>query len=393
MLSRLKSVVLLTPLFASFVAHSLPTAECSADTGSNLTRSSHDTPHPYSGAMNMNASKLLPNDPRVRHASTTLRGKTYEYIVGEPQQQPPIDTIFLIHGFPHLALGWRCQVPYLMSLGFRVVVPDMIGYAGTASPQDVREWSFKNVAADIKELAGKFVGEGQIILGGHDWGGAFVWRAALWHPQLIKAVFSICTPYNAPSKDYFDLKDVIAAGNLKNLAYQLQLRGPHVESKLQGQDNIRLFLNGMHGGVGPQGEYGFSTDSGVLFDMLPKLRHPKSMTGEELDFYVQQYMRQEAPQLRGPLNWYRTNKINWEEERPLADKNTSLEMPTLFISATNDPALPPSMSIGMEQWMPKLTRGEVQSSHWALTEASADVNKQLGKWLNGVLNGAIKSAL
>ncbi|KAM4054646.1 alpha/beta hydrolase fold domain-containing protein [Hirsutella rhossiliensis] len=368
MLSKLTSVVLLTPLFASIVAHALPAADCSADTG---THSSHQPPQTHSDVMD--TSKLLPNDPRVRNTTATIRGKTYAYIVG---------------------FGWRYQVPYLMSLGFRVVVPDMLGYAGTDCPEDVRDWSFKNIAADIKELAGKFVGDGQIILGGHDWGGAAVWRVALWHPELIKAVFSLCTPFSPPRKDYLDLKDVIAAGNLTNFRYQLQLRGPDVENTLQGKDNVRLFLNGMHGGVGPNGELGFSAENGgVLFDNLTKLARPKGMTGDELDFYVQQYMRQKAPQLHGPLNWYRTSKISWEEELPLAGKKTSLEMPTLFISATNDTALPPSMSIGMEQYMPKLTRGEVQSSHWAPTEASADVNKQLGKWLDGVLNGAVKSAL
>lgn len=342
----------------------------------------------------MNTSKLLPNDPRVRHATATLRGKKYEYIVGEPQHQPPIDTVFLIHGFPDLGFGWRYQVPYLMSLGLRVVVPDMLGYAGTDSPQDLRDWSLKNIAADIRELAREFVGEGQIILGGHDWGGAVIWRIALWHPELLKAVFSICTPFSPPKSNYLDLKDVIAAGNMTNFRYQLQFRGPDVENTIQGRDKLRQFFNAMHGGVGPDRELGFSSDNGgLLFDNLPKLSRPKAMTEHELDFYVEQYMRQKEPQLHGPLNWYRTSKINWEEELPLADRKTSLEMPTLFIAATKDSALPPSMSIGMEKHIPKLTRGEVESSHWAPTEAGADVNRQLGKWLDGVLNGAVKSAL
>jgi hypothetical protein len=31
-------------------------------------------------------------------------------------------------------MGWRYQIPFLVSLGFRVVAPDMMGYGGTVSP-------------------------------------------------------------------------------------------------------------------------------------------------------------------------------------------------------------------------------------------------------------------
>ncbi|KJZ71813.1 hypothetical protein HIM_08784 [Hirsutella minnesotensis 3608] len=341
----------------------------------------------------MDTSKLVPNDPRVRHGSSTVRGKTYQYIIGEPEVNTHLATVFLIHGFPDLGFGWRYQVPYLMSLGFRVVVPDMLGYAGTDRPQDLRDFSLKNISSDIKELARRFVGNGQIILGGHDWGGALVWRTALWHPELIKAVFSICTPFLPPRKNFIPLEDAIAAGNLTNFRYQLQFRGPNVENAIQGEDKIRQFLNVLQDEFGIDGETGFSVNKGVIFENLPKQRKSERLSDAELEFYVQQYMLQDAPQLRGGLNWYRTSKINWEEELPLADNNkTILSMPTLFIAATNDSPLPPSMSIGMEQYMLNLTRGKVESSHWAQREASADVNELLGKWLDCVLNRSVPSS-
>ena len=341
----------------------------------------------------MDTSKLVPNDPRVKHERAQIRSKTYHYVVGEPQTGPPVDTIFLIHGFPDMGFGWRYQVPYLMSLGFRVIVPDMLGYSRTDTPEDLNAFSMKNLSADIEELARKFVGQGQIILGGHDWGGALVWRVALWHPELIKAVFSICTPFNAPIKPWIALEDMIAAGKLTNFTYQLQLKGSEVETAIQGEEKVRQFLNGMFGGSGPDREVGFIPEKGVQFDNLPKLKRSVLLSVEELDYYVQQYMLQKAPQLQGPLNWYRTREINWKDELPLADKPVKLEMPTLFIAASGDTALPPSMSVGMEKFMPKLTRGEVSGSHWALVGQSEEVNGQIARWLEKVLNGAIKPAL
>ncbi|KAG6018423.1 hypothetical protein E4U41_003901, partial [Claviceps citrina] len=110
----------------------------------------------------MDPSKLVPNDARVREETAQIRGKTYSYLIGEPQnrnhhhqQQQLVDTVFLIHGFPDLNFGWRHQMPFLMSLGFRVVAPSMLGYAGTARPDDVAQWSLRSAADDIKALAGR----------------------------------------------------------------------------------------------------------------------------------------------------------------------------------------------------------------------------------------------
>ena len=56
-------------------------------------------------------------------------------------------------------------------------------------------------------------------------------------------------------------------------------------------------------------------------------------------------------------------------------------MPALFIGATDDAALPPWMSRGMERHFEQLTRGEVKASHWALWEAPDKVNGFVRDWL------------
>ncbi|OAA38072.1 epoxide hydrolase [Metarhizium rileyi] len=338
-------------------------------------------------------SKLVPNDPRVREETAVIRGKQYSYVLGEPDSTP-VDTVFLIHGFPDMSFGWRHQIPYLMSLGLRVVAPNMLGYAGTACPDDLAQFSHRSISADIKELAEKFVGDdGQIILGGHDWGGALVWRTVLWHPELIKAVFSVCTPFMPPSPRWVPLEDHIAAGRLTNFRYQLQLAGPEPERELQSQDKVRQFLNGMFGGRGEAGEAGFSTSEGVLFDNLAVLGPSPLVSGEELDHYVAQYMLQGVPPMRGPLNWYRTRRINYEEELALAKEFKQIDTPALFVAATRDTALPPAMAAGMDRWFKQLNKTEVEASHWALTEKGDEVNKLIGEWLNKVLDGAVKASL
>ncbi|GAO13143.1 hypothetical protein UVI_02025010 [Ustilaginoidea virens] len=339
--------------------------------------------------------KLVPNDPRVQEASARVNGKTYSYILGEPRSTAgPVETVFLIHGFPDSNFGWRYQIPYLMSLGFRVVAPSMLGYGDTCRPDSLAQFSLKSMAADIKALAAQVVGEDeQIILGGHDWGGALVWRVVLWHPELVKAVFAVCTPYVPPKPAWTPLEDLIAAGKLTNFRYQLQLAGPDVEGNVQTADEVRRFLNGMFGATGPDRQPCFTTRDGVLFDKLALVGSSPLLSEDESEYYTAQYMRQPSPPMRGPLNWYRTRRINYEEELPLAEKPNVIEMPALFIAATEDSALPPSMSAGMEKLFKDFTRGEVKASHWALTEASASVNKQIDEWLSKVLNGAPRATL
>jgi soluble epoxide hydrolase / lipid-phosphate phosphatase len=77
-----------------------------------------------------------------------------------------------IHGWPDISAGWRYQIPALVSLGCRVVVPDMMGYGSTDAPRvppnSIHLYGFKRASDDIAELA-RQLGAKTIVLGGHDW--------------------------------------------------------------------------------------------------------------------------------------------------------------------------------------------------------------------------------
>jgi soluble epoxide hydrolase/lipid-phosphate phosphatase len=69
--------------------------------------------------------------------------------------------------------------------------------------------------------------------------------------------------------------------------------------------------------------------------------------------------------------------------------NTKMvKQPVLFISGRYDSVLTPGMAKGMESFIPHLRRAEVESDHWALTQAPEDVNRIVGDWLREVAFGA-----
>jgi pimeloyl-ACP methyl ester carboxylesterase len=318
----------------------------------------------------MAPDRLAPNDPRVEHQYVVLNGQTYHYLLGNPNG-PARGTIFCIHGWPDFSFGWRYQVPALLSAGYRVVVPDMMGYSHSSAPESLEFYTTKCAADDMAELA-KHLDCPRIILLGHDWGGSIVWRIAMYKPQLVHAVMSVCTPFDMPKKEFAPLEDIVKT-RLPNFTYQLQLASGEVEKHIKTKEQIRQFLNAMYGGRGPNGELGFNVNPGIIYENLPKLQPTRLMSPEELDYYADCWARHGV---HSTLNWYRVRELNFRDEKVLADrKGPMITMPALFILAKKDAALPPKMSATMDRHFANLTRGEVDAGHWALWQAPDQCNK------------------
>ncbi|TAQ85803.1 hypothetical protein B7494_g5870 [Chlorociboria aeruginascens] len=352
--------------------------------------------------------KIHPTDPRITYKTFSFRDQTYSYIESLPTGTPSA-TIFLIHGFPDLSFGWRYQIPYLTSIGLRVIAPDMIGYGRTSAPASPTLYTYKHTADFIAALAAH-VSSPTIILGGHDWGGMIVYRTAIYYPKLITALFGVCTPFFPPSPVFIPMTAI------PSFKYQAQLAGPDVEAKIVGTEKIKQFLNALYGGKSADGKVGFDTVNGVLFDNLPLLQKSPLFTEEELNFYAEEYSR---TGMHGPLNWYRTYELNWNEDKAnilsqfpsptpasasaspttgaapptIKPEDKQFQMPTLFILGLKDAALPPQLSIGMETYFKDLERKEVNASHWVLVEKGAEVNGILGEWLADKIPGGERSSL
>ncbi|KAL1796314.1 hypothetical protein ACET3X_004854 [Alternaria dauci] len=266
-------------------------------------------------------------------------------------------------------------------MGMRVVAPDMMGYGETDAPQvppnPINLYGFKRASDDIAALA-KELNAPKIILGGHDWGGAVVWRVAQWYPDLISHVFAVCTPYTAPSKTYVSTED-LANGPLPNFRYQLHLASGEVEKFVKDEQTIRQFLKGAYEAKGPNREIAFDPEKGLVEENMPLVGESRILNGKYLDYYVKQYS---IHGIHPTLNWYRVRRANWEEDQELLSRK-QINQPALFIQATYDMVLIPGMAKSMGHFIPKLTREEVKSGHWALTQKPDEVNAIIRQWFEG----------
>jgi soluble epoxide hydrolase/lipid-phosphate phosphatase len=98
-----------------------------------------------------------------------------------------------------------------------------------------------------------------------------IWRTVNWFPDLVSHVFSVATPYTAPSTTYVSTEDMVKGGT-PQFGYQIQLASGIVEKKVTSRQDIRQWLAGMYGGRGPKNELVFTPTQGILFDNLSKIR-------------------------------------------------------------------------------------------------------------------------
>jgi pimeloyl-ACP methyl ester carboxylesterase len=97
--------------------------------------------------------------------------------------QPNGRTIVLMHGKNFCGATWEASIATLSEHGYRVVVPDQIGWCASTKPEHY-QYSFQQLAVNTLALL-KQIGVGHVIVAGHSTGGMVATRFALMYPELV----------------------------------------------------------------------------------------------------------------------------------------------------------------------------------------------------------------
>ncbi|MBK7861106.1 MAG: alpha/beta hydrolase [Archangiaceae bacterium] len=100
--------------------------------------------------------------------------------------------MLLFHGFPDTAHGWQGAAPQLAALGYRVVAPNMRGYAPTSVPE--RHTTSRDLGEDVVALIGALGAEKAVIVG-HDWGAEAVTAAVGLAPSKVDRLVAVAIPH------------------------------------------------------------------------------------------------------------------------------------------------------------------------------------------------------
>ncbi|CAK4083175.1 unnamed protein product [Aphanomyces euteiches] len=306
-----------------------------------------------------------PQDASYNHQCAQINGIRMHFIDVGPRDAIPL---VLVHGFPDLWYGWKHQIASLRTK-YRVIAADSRGFGETDAPVDAELYRRKTVADDFAKLLDHLEIK-QAVFIGHDWGGDLVWRMCNFHPDRVLAVASVCTPYFPTMPTKVTLHERVAA--FPEFEYQLTFAAPETTALYDA--NMANFLHMMY-------SHGTLEDLAGLAKSIPNQSlqgpHPELFTADEFQYYVDQYSRQG---FQGPLNWYRTAEYDWEDlaHKPLA----GISHEALFIAASQDLVLRPSLSEHMEKFIPRLTRRLVEGgTHWVLHDKPDQVNAILHEWL------------
>ncbi len=210
------------------------------------------------------------------------------------------DVVILLHGFPQTNACWDRVVPGLAEAGLRVLAPTQRGYSPRARPVGRRAYSAENLVGDVLALADAANADTFHVVG-HDWGGAYAWYCAMWHPERVSSVSVLATPHPAALR-----RSMVTSTQLLRSWYFLVFQLPRVA------------------------EWMASSPAG-----RPRFRKALLRSGVP-EAYLDQYLAalDEPGALKNIFNWYRA--VAFTKPSQLSQIVT---VPTLYVYGAHDVAL------------------------------------------------------
>ena len=291
--------------------------------------------------------------------------------------------VVFCHGWPESWYSYRHQLPAVAQAGYRALAFDVRGYGESDKPHSIEEYTMLKMVADVLGIVKALDYESAITIG-HDWGGPIALNTAALHPEIITATGTLSVPYMSRGpmpyldlwkeiyKDrffyqlYFQKEGVAEAEFEKDLERALRL----TYTNSDGRGMATAIKNSSSGLNPPKGLDATFLEGMQEFDELPNW-----LTQEDIDYFVSQF---EISGLRGPLNRYRAQNIDWDE---LSDLPTTISQPAFFITGTLDPV---NFFVPSEQSLAKRIESNYENlllveelegiGHWTQQEAPEEVN-------------------
>lgn len=121
----------------------------------------------------------------VRSISIESQNEQYEmaYMDVKPDKANG-KAIMLLHGKNFNGAYWQQTAEALTKVGYRVIIPDQIGFGKSAKPRHY-QYSFQDLAKNTKQILNE-LGITKIAVLGHSMGGMLATRFALMYPEVTE---------------------------------------------------------------------------------------------------------------------------------------------------------------------------------------------------------------
>ena len=268
-------------------------------------------------------------------------------------QAPGLPRALLLHGFPEAAFVWD-EVMQRLDGRVQCVAPNLRGYERSSAPAEVEAYRAKHLVADIAALIAQHDTPMDLLVA-HDWGGAVAWNLAALKPELMRRLLIINSPH--PATFLRELRDNPAQQAAS--AYMNFLCRADAAALLTEKDFARLwpFFENMGGGVW-------------------------------LDAPTRELYREVWRQgLDGALNYYRASPLRPPQSvsdaihtLALPPEMTTVHVPTTVLWGDADAALPATLLVGLDAFVPDLhVRHLTGATHWLIHEQPVLVAESISR--------------
>jgi pimeloyl-ACP methyl ester carboxylesterase len=290
--------------------------------------------------------------------------------------------VVLLHGFPESWNSWRHQLEALAEAGFHAVAPDLRGYGQTDCPEALEAYDIFQLTGDVVGLVNA-LGEKSAVIVGHDWGAPIAAYAALFRPDMFRALGLLSVPYSPRgSVNQTEWEQKKYPGKI---FYQAALRSPGANQFLMSDVRSTLLkgLYSLSGEAEEQDRWSPVRDPAAARRDSTPLEMPSWLTEHDLDFLVAEYKR---TGFNGGLNYYRNMDRNWALTPFL--EGAKILQPTLFIAGDRDPVMEFTRGAydHLAANIPNLRKSVLlpEVGHWTQQERPREVNRLLVEFLQAL---------
>lgn len=131
----------------------------------------------------------LPSQQPVENGHDEKLRMAYMDIEPNTADKPPLGTALLLHGKNFSGAYWQSTIQALSDRGYRVIVPDQIGFGKSSKPLGF-QFSFQALAQHTNALL-EHLDINKVHVAGHSMGGMLAARFALMYPQSVEKLILI----------------------------------------------------------------------------------------------------------------------------------------------------------------------------------------------------------
>lgn len=276
----------------------------------------------------------------VENGDVTLRVRTY----GDPDRPLLIG----LHGWPDSSRGWRLVAPRLADR-FRVVTPDLRGFAGSSKPVGTDAYRMSRLIADVHAIA-DWAGRDRFCLAGHDYGGAITWACGMLAPQRVERAVVMASPHPKVFK-----KAGTDPRQLMRSSYAFLMNiGPRGEALLRANDYEMLT------------SFAFRGVEAITDENLAEYRREWSEPGT-FTAMSEYYRAHYPPDLLNP-------------EVPL--ELPPVTVPTRYIHGLQDFAFVDALATGSGEFVTAAyDEVHLDTTHWMLYDQPGEVARLIAEWM------------